>query len=204
MNTVKLFIADDSIIFREGLASLIEKEENIEIVGTADGKEDCLKRLEETMPDLLLLDAAMSDRDGWEVLKQLRLEKRTLKILIMMYSEENADRLRAQRLGADGFLSKKVSFSVLRNTIFTLVFNQYFSDPEEKAESAPEKEKLTRREIEVLGLIAEGLFNKEIAFRLSISEKTVKNHITNIFKKIGVSDRTQAAVYAIKNHIVEL
>ncbi len=204
MKKVRLFIADAVAVFREGLTCLVEKETDMEIVGEAGTAEDCLRLLEKTVPDVLLLDAAISGGDGWNVLKQVRSGKKDLKVLIFMSSEDDTDRFCAQKLGADGFLSKKVSFSVLKNEIFLLASNPSCLEFKKGTDCGSNEENLTNREVEVLKLIAEGLFNKEIAFRLSISEKTVKNHITNIFKKIGVSDRTQAAVYAIKHHIVKL
>jgi DNA-binding NarL/FixJ family response regulator len=121
--------------------------------------------------------------------------------------------MRAVEIGVDGYVLKDSDSSVLKKAIFCVYRGDIFIQPEltpmlkmkmdEKNNSNPD-DALTKREIEVLKLIAEGLFNKEIAYMLAISEKTVKNHVSNIFKKINVSDRTQAAVYAIKNNLVEL
>ena len=121
--------------------------------------------------------------------------------------------MKAVDIGVEGYVLKDAESAVLKKAICTVhsgekyidfsmvpMLNEKIAQEKEKVED----EKLTRREIEVLKLLAEGLFNKEIAYKLSISEKTVKNHVSNIFKKIGVFDRTQAAVYAIKNNIVDL
>ena len=115
----------------------------------------------------------------------------------------------------DGYVLKDSDSTVLKKAIFTINKGDSFIQPEltpllkkrlEDKSTSPKliEEKLTRREIEVLKLLAEGLFNKEVAYTLNISEKTVKNHVSNIFKKINVSDRTQAAVYAIKHNIVDI
>jgi DNA-binding NarL/FixJ family response regulator len=123
--------------------------------------------------------------------------------------------VRAVEIGVDGYVLKDSDSTVLKKAIFTINKGDSFIQPEltpllkkrlEDKSTSPKliEEKLTRREIEVLKLLAEGLFNKEVAYTLNISEKTVKNHVSNIFKKINVSDRTQAAVYAIKHNIVDI
>lgn len=123
--------------------------------------------------------------------------------------------MRAVEIGVDGYVLKDSDSTVLKKAIFTINKGDSFIQPEltpllkkrlEDKSTSPKliEEKLTRREIEVLKLLAEGLFNKEVAYTLNISEKTVKNHVSNIFKKINVSDRTQAAVYAIKHNIVDI
>ena len=121
--------------------------------------------------------------------------------------------MKAIEIGIDGYVLKDADSTILKQAIMNVNEGKEYIDytmlPLLKEKMNQEKEKreddkLTRREIEVLKLLAEGLFNKEIAYKLSISEKTVKNHVSNIFKKIGVSDRTQAAVYAIKHNVVDL
>jgi DNA-binding NarL/FixJ family response regulator len=122
--------------------------------------------------------------------------------------------IRAVEIGVDGYVLKDSDSTLLKKAIFSIYRGETFIQPElapmlrarldEKKNMPYSDDSLTKREIEVLKLLAEGLFNKEIAYMLAISEKTVKNHVSNIFKKINVSDRTQAAVYAIKNNIVDL
>ena len=139
--------------------------------------------------------------------------KKNQKILILTIHNEVEYLMRAVEIGVEGYVLKDAESSILKKAIMTIASGEEYIDasmiPVMKEKLLQTKEKtedevLTRREIEVLKLVAEGLFNKEIAFKLSISEKTVKNHVSNIFKKIGVFDRTQAAVYAIKHNIVEL
>jgi len=152
--------------------------------------------------------------NGLKMLEVLRKSKnKKQKILILTIHNEVEYLMKAVEIGVEGYVLKDAESSVLKKAInkvysgenyidFTMIpmMNEKMSQEKEQVDD----EKLTRREIEVLKLLAEGLFNKEIAYKLSISEKTVKNHVSNIFKKIGVFDRTQAAVYAIKNNIVDL
>ena len=138
-----------------------------------------------------------------------------VKILILTIHNEVEYLVRAVEIGVDGYILKDSDSSVLKKAIFAVNRGDTFIQPEltpmlkkrlEERFTNPKifEDTLTRREIEVLKLLAEGLFNKEIAYTLSISEKTVKNHVSNIFKKINVSDRTQAAVYAIKHNFVDI
>jgi len=135
------------------------------------------------------------------------------KVLILTIHDEIEYLLKAIKIGVEGYVLKDADSSILKKAINSVVAGETYIDytmvpllneSKTKIFAEQDDETLTRREIEVLKLLAEGLFNKEIAYKLSISEKTVKNHVSSIFKKIGVSDRTQAAVYAIKNNIVEI
>jgi len=160
------------------------------------------------------LDINMPVMDGLEMLEVLRKsDNRNQKVLILTIHDEIEYLLRAIKIGVEGYVLKDADSSVLKKAINAVVAGETYIDytmvpllNESKAKNilVQETDAMTRREIEVLKLLAEGLFNKEIAYKLSISEKTVKNHVSSIFKKIGVSDRTQAAVYAIKNNIVEI
>ena len=150
---IKIMIADDHSMIREGLKSLLELEGDIQVVAEAEDGVDCLEKLKSCTPDVLLLDINMPRKNGLEVLQTLKSSKSKM-------IEKNRD--------------------------------------EGKIES------LTKRELEVLKLLAVGMYNKEVAEKLNISERTVKNHVSNIFKKIEVTDRTQAAVFAIRNNLIEL
>jgi DNA-binding NarL/FixJ family response regulator len=151
--------------------------------------------------------------NGLQVLQYMKENKKKVKVLILTIHNEVEYLMRAVEIGVDGYVLKDSDFSVLKKAIFCVHRGESFIQPElapilktklEEKNSQAEDDSLTKREIEVLKLLAEGLFNKEIAYMLAISEKTVKNHVSNIFKKINVSDRTQAAVYAIKNNLVNL
>lgn len=213
-NQIKIVIADDHSMIREGLKQLLELDGDITVIGEAGNGEECLKLIETLHPDVVLLDINMPVMNGLKMLETLRSSvNRNQKVLILTIHNEVEYLMKAVDIGVEGYVLKDAESAVLKNAInkvylgenyidFTMVplLNEKIAREKEKVED----EKLTRREIEVLKLLAEGLFNKEIAYKLSISEKTVKNHVSNIFKKIGVFDRTQAAVYAIKNNIVEL
>lgn len=211
---IRIVIADDHSMIREGLKQLLELDGDISVVGEAANGEECLEAIEKVHPDVVLLDINMPVMSGLKMLELLRSSKnKEQKVLILTIHNEIEYLMKALDIGVEGYVLKDAESAVLKKAInkvhageeyidFTMVpmLNERIAQEKEQVED----EKLTRREIEVLKLLAEGLFNKEIAYKLSISEKTVKNHVSNIFKKIGVFDRTQAAVYAIKNNIVEL
>lgn len=211
---VKIIIADDHSMIREGLKQLLELDGDIQVIGEAGNGVECLELLKTVTPDVVLLDINMPVMNGLKMLEALRSSKnKTQKILILTIHNEIEYLMKAIDIGVEGYVLKDADSSVLKKAIFKVHAGEKYIDnsmvplmneriAQEKEQT--EDEKLTRREIEVLKLLAEGLFNKEIAYKLSISEKTVKNHVSNIFKKIGVFDRTQAAVYAIKNNIVEI
>ena len=211
---INIVIADDHSMIREGLKQLLELDGDIKVVGEAGNGEECLEVIDSLKPDVVLLDINMPVMNGLKMLENLRTSKnKDQKVLILTIHNEVEYLLKAEELGVEGYVLKDAESAVLKKAIYTVNSGEKYIDysmiPIMNEKLAQEREmledeKLTRREIEVLKLLAEGLFNKEIAYKLSISEKTVKNHVSNIFKKIGVFDRTQAAVYAIKNNIVEL
>ena len=200
MGIIRIVIADDHKMVREGLKQLLELDGDIQVVGEASDGEQCLQKVVETNPDVLLLDINRRNNN-----KQ--------KVLMLTIHNEIEYLLRAVDIGVNGYILKDSESSVLKKAIYTIYQGETYIEPSltpelkermQRSSSLANTEVLTRREIDVLKLLAEGLFNKEIAYRLSISEKTVKNHVSNIFKKISVSDRTQAAVYAIKNNFVNM
>lgn len=212
-NPVKIIIADDHSMIREGLKQLLELEGTIRVIGEAGDGKECLNLIEQLHPDVVLLDINMPVMSGLQVLEKLRTYDRKQKVLILTIHDEVEYLMRAIEIGVNGYVLKDSESMILKKAIMAIYQGEEFIDAslipmmkdKMRADAAKGKnDVLTRREIEILRLVAEGLFNKEIAYKLSISEKTVKNHVSNIFKKIGVSDRTQAAVYAIKNGIVKL
>ncbi len=214
MNSIRVVIADDHRMIREGLKQLLELEGDIAIVGEAGDGIECLEKIEITKPDVLLLDINMPRMGGLKVLERLKEIKSTTKVLILTIHNEIEYLLKAVEIGVNGYVLKDSESDLLRKAIFAVYSGETFIQPnmvpllneklEGKEDMTSSESLLTKREMEVLKLITEGLFNKEIAYNLSISEKTVKNHVSNIFRKISVSDRTQAAVYAIRNNIVEV
>ena len=212
---ISVMIADDHSMVREGIRQILELDGDIKVNAEAGSGKECIEMLDEKGTDVLLLDINMPNMNGLQVLQYLREKKTNVKVLILTIHNEVEYLVRAVEIGVDGYVLKDSDSSVLKKAIFTVNRGDSFIQPEltpmlkkrleDKSSGAKRfEEMLTRREIEVLKLLAEGLFNKEIAYTLSISEKTVKNHVSNIFKKINVSDRTQAAVYAIKNNLVDI
>lgn len=213
MNPIWIIIADDHLMVREGLKQLLEIDNDIVVVGQADDGIQCLDLILQLNPDVILLDINMPNMNGIQTLEKLRSMGRADKVLILTIHNEIEYLIRAIDIGVNGYVLKDSDSDVLKKAIFTVFDGETYIEPsliplmKEKLEvsSSPrEDDDLTKREVEILKLLAEGLFNKEIAIKLDISEKTVKNHISNIFKKIKVNDRTQAAVYAIKRNFVDL
>lgn len=212
---INVMIADDHSMVREGIKQLLELDGDIIVRSEANNGKQCIELLDEKQTDVLLLDINMPNMNGLQVLQYIRESKKKVKVLILTIHNEVEYLVRAVEIGVDGYVLKDSDSTVLKKAIFSVNRGETFIQPElapmlkaklDERNSATTNydDALTKREIEVLKLLAEGLFNKEIAYMLDISEKTVKNHVSNIFKKINVSDRTQAAVYAIKNNLVEL
>ncbi len=207
-------IADDHKMIREGLRKLLELTGEVEIVEEADNGKECLKKLKEAKPDVLMLDINMPVMNGLEVLDKLKKKKNKFKILVLTVHNEIEYLMRAVDLGIDGYLLKDSDSTELLRAIKTVEEGEKFIQPElipllnsklvARDLDMEKLDKLSDREIEVLKLVAVGMFNKDIGKELDISERTVKNHMSNIFKKIECDDRTQAAVFAIRNGLVSV
>lgn len=211
---VNILLADDHRMVREGLKQLLETDSEINVVAEAGDGYECLNLTNKTKPDIVLLDINMPNMDGIQVLNIMKQQKMLCKVIVFTIHNEIEYLVKALEIGCDGFILKDSDFDTLKKAIFSVYSGETYIEPSlmpllnsSLAERDVLKEKvsdLTRREMEVLKMIASGAFNKEIALTLNISERTVKNHVSNIFKKIGVSDRTQAAVFAIKNNIISI
>lgn len=214
MEKIRVMITDDHSLIREGLKQLLEFDGSIEVVGEASNGVECLKKLSECNPEVLLLDINMPEKNGIEVLKQMKADDSKIKVLILTVHNEMDYLMKAVDIGVDGYILKDSESAELKKAIRAVKNGENYIQPSlipalnsQLLSRDTDKDKissLTNRELEVLVQVANGMFNKEIATNLNISERTVKNHISNIFKKIDVSDRTQAAVFAIKNNIIKL
>lgn len=214
MEPIRVMIADDHSLIREGLRQLLEFDGSIKVVGEASNGEECLIKLEEFNPEVLLLDINMPEKNGIDVLKQMKADQSQIKVLILTVHNELEYLISAVDIGVNGYILKDSESSELKKAIRVVRDGESYIQPKlipamnnQLLNRDADKDKiasLTNRELEVLIQVANGMFNKEIAMNLNISERTVKNHISNIFKKIDVSDRTQAAVFAIKNNIIKL
>lgn len=211
---IKIMIADDHSMIREGLKSLLELEGDIQVVAEAEDGVDCLEKLKICTPDVLLLDINMPRKNGLEVMQTLKSSKSKIKVLVLTVHNEVEYLMKAVDIGVDGYILKDSESAELKKAIFSIVEGENYIQPSlipslnskmiEKNRDEGKIESLTKRELEVLKLLAVGMYNKEVAEKLNISERTVKNHVSNIFKKIEVTDRTQAAVFAIRNNLIEL
>lgn len=211
---IKVVITDDHKMVREGIKQLLELNESISVVGMASDGIECISSIKDTKPDLLLLDINMPVKNGLETLEEIKKSGLDVKVILLTVHNEVDYLLKAIEIGADGYVLKDSGSAELINAIEIVMGGETYIQPDmipilnsKMISRNTDKEKmknLTKRELEVLVLVSEGMFNKEIADKLSISERTVKNHISNIFKKIDVADRTQAAVFAIRNNLIHI
>ena len=209
---IEIIIADDHMMIREGLKQLLELDGTMKVIAEANDGEECLNLLNKKIhPDILLLDINMPKKNGIEVLEYIKQNKIPVKVLILTVANEVEYLLKAVDIGIDGYLLKDSSYDELKEAIDVIISGNTYIQPsllpalnESMEDYALDKEKiewLTKRELDVLRLISKGCSNKKISDELTISERTVKNHISHIFRKIDVQDRTQAAVFAIRNKI---
>lgn len=215
MNKIRIMIADDHAMIREGLKKVLELENDMEVVAQSSNGQDTLNYCAQHQNeiDILLLDVNMPKLNGMQTLEKLGQEIPNLKTIMLTIHDEAEYLRRAMELGAKGYVLKDSDSDALASAIRAVYNGSIYIQPTmaiyllgdfSAKTPAGKKTFLTKREIQVLKLVTNGMLNKEIAIRLRISEKTVKNHVSNIFKKIEVSDRTQAAIYAIKTGLVEL
>ena len=211
---VNVMITDDHSMIREGLKQLLELEGDFKVVAEAADGVECISKLEEVTPDVLLLDINMPNMNGLEVLKKMKEKKIKVKVLVLTIHSEVEYLLKAVDIGVNGYLLKDSESAELKKAINAVVNGDNYIQPSlipvlnakmiDRDKDVVKIESLTRRELEVLKNLSYGMYNKEIAEKLDISERTVKNHISNIFKKIEVTDRTQAAVFAIRNNLITI
>ena len=211
---VKIMITDDHSMIREGLKQLLELEGNFKVIAEACDGVECLNKLETVTPDVLLLDINMPNMNGLEVLQKMKEKRMKIKVLVLTIHSEVEYLLKAVDIGVNGYLLKDSESAELKKAIHAVVNGDNYIQPSlipvlnskmiDRDKDVMKIESLTRRELEVLKNLSIGMYNKEIAEKLDISERTVKNHISNIFKKIEVTDRTQAAVFAIRNNLITI
>lgn len=213
---ITVLIADDHALIREGIKQILELEEDICVIGQANDGEEAFELAEKLNPDIILLDINMPKLNGIEALRKFKDMGIKSKVIILTIHEDKEYILKTLKLGARGYLLKDSSANDLIEGIRKVAKGENYiqssvadlvnasSNDETENETIEKINSLTNREYEVLVLIAEGLNNKDIAERLYISEKTVKNHVSNIFKKLNLNDRVQAAIFAYKNNIKKL
>jgi two-component system nitrate/nitrite response regulator NarL len=210
IDKIRLVIVDDHSIFREGLLSVLSTEPDIEIVGQGASAEDAVRLARELLPDIIFLDISMPG-GGLNAAQEIVENYPVVKIIILTGSEEESHVMTALKTGARAYVLKGVAARELVNILHTVQSGEVYVTPtlaanllsEMTAASRPESsqtafEKLTEREHEILSLIAAGTSNKEIGLQLHLTEKTVKHYVTNIFQKLQVHNRVQAAILALK------
>ncbi len=216
---VKIVIIDDHKMIREGLRQLLELDGEICVIGEAGDGAQGLEVIHEMQPDVVLLDINMPVMNGLDMLKNLREKDNNIKVVILTIHNEIEYLEEAIDIGVNGYILKDSECSSLKKAIFTVFSGNSFIDPslspllkESRSNGGSSKvsdklkyEKLlSSREIDILKLVAKGMKNREIANILGISEKTVKNHVSSVLRKLDADDRTKAAVIAIKHNIIKM
>jgi DNA-binding NarL/FixJ family response regulator len=215
MQTVRIVTADDHPIFRDGLRRLLESEPGFEVVGEAGTTKEALRLVAELAPDILLLDLAMPDGSGLDVLRELDLSDASVRTVLLTASADKQQMLDALRLGARGLLLKDSATALLYKCVRHVMAGQYWFGRDRMpslieaframggVETLPPARTLTNRELQIVAAIVEGATNRDIAARLGLSEQTVKNHLSNIFDKVGASNRLELALYAIHHKLLD-
>ncbi len=210
---IRVLIVDDHTVLRKGLASLLSTPRfNIDVVGEAADGHEAVEKTRHLQPDVILLDLVMPRMGGLEAIREIKAESPEVRILVLTSFSEEEDIVAALRAGAEGYLIKDCSPDELIHAIRGVHLG-HFSLPADMArkimsldlemDQQVQKLQLTRRELEVLQCMAQGFSNQEIAKQLSISTNTVRSHVRNVLRKLDVSNRTQAALYAIESGLVE-
>jgi two-component system, NarL family, nitrate/nitrite response regulator NarL len=214
---IRILIADDHALFRDGLRKLLEAEDGFEVVGEAPDGETLLALARTTRADIILLDLAMPRQDGMEVLRELAASRLSVRTLVLTASIDKAQIVQALKHGAYGVILKESASQRLFDSIRCVMAGQYWIGRESvtdlvralrsvaPAESLqrPKDFGLTPRELQIVALVVAGYSNPDIAQRCSISEQTVKHHVSNIFDKLGVSNRLELALFAVSHRLTD-
>ncbi len=207
MDKIGVLIVDDHAVVRQGLRTLLELQEDIEVVGEAANGLVAVEQAGQFLPDVVLMDLLMPEMDGIEATRRIRSLSPATKVIILTSFAEDDNVFPSIKAGAQGYLLKNVSPPDLVKAIQAAHLGEVQLDPQiakklmdelSARPSKPASDDLTERELDVLRLIARGLNNRDIAGELVLSEKTVKTHVSNILSKLHLSDRTKAAIYALR------
>jgi len=216
--TIDIVIADDHAILREGVRKLLECEPGMRVVGEAADGEETIRVVSQIKPQVLLLDLLMSKKTGLEALRELSKLGLPTRTIIFTAAIEREQVVEALQLGARGIVMKHSAFQVLLESIRCVISGKHWVDQESvphliqavrgmepplRASAAKQDLGLTPREMQIVALIVAGYTNKDLAKELRISQNTTKHHLTNIFNKLGVSNRLELVLYAIDNRLVD-
>ncbi len=212
MEAVRVFLVDDHTLFRSGVAGILRQQEDFEVVGEAGDGQEALEKVRDVMPDIILMDVYMPEMGGLEATRRIKEVLPYVKIVMLTFSEEDEDLFEAIKVGAHGYLLKKIDPQELLRRLrgvlqgeapisqnaATKLLGEFARLSQSGVQETRSQQKLSPREREVLELLTEGATNKEIASSLGISENTVKNHLKNILEKLHLHNRVQAAAYALR------
>ncbi len=210
---IRVAIVDDQPLFTDGLGRIIGAQPGMEVVGTAHDGKSGVRMCQELRPDVILMDISMPVMNGVAATRRIRDLLPDAKVLILTVHADDVHVFQGIKAGASGYLLKDCTPEDLSRAIRTVYAGDTIMAPEiarkmllafEEADQEPSAPHLTERELEIITALAHGQSNKQIARGLSISEKTVRNHISNIYKKLHVYDRTQAVLYAIREGLVDV
>ena len=211
---IRILIVDDHAIVREGQRALIDTEPGMEVVGEATDGFEAVEMADTLQPDVILLDLHMPGKDGIEAIGEIKAENPMARILVLTSFTEDEKIYAAIKAGAMGYLLKDFSpqeiLSAIRKvhqgetSMHPSIANRLMRELQRVSNLAPSEDPLTTREVEILKLVAQGLSNQEIAEKLVISERTVRTHVTNILGKLHLANRTQAALYALREGLADL
>ena len=214
MGTIKILIADDHPVVREGLFAMLSREADFEVVGEAKDGVEAVNKTKELSPDVVLMDLRMPEMDGVEAMRQIKSVMPDVKFIILTTYSDDEYIFSGIAAGARAYLLKDAPrddlFKAIRavyrgeSLIQPVVASKLLDRFSELSRRTPSGEELSGRELEILCLMAKGAANKEISAQLGIAQSTVKTHISNIFQKLGVNDRTEAVTQAIKKGIIRL
>lgn len=211
---IRILIVDDHTVVREGLRALIDSEPDMELVGEAADGLEAVEQALTLKPDVILMDLVMPRKGGIEAINEIKRESPSARIIVLTSFAEDSKVFPAIKAGALGYLLKDSSASELLDAINDVYRGEPSMNPaiahklmrelRRDSDLPPTEEPLTEREVEVISLVARGLSNQEIADRLFISERTVRTHVSNILDKLHLANRTQAALYALREGLASL
>jgi two-component system, NarL family, response regulator DegU len=214
--TINVALADDHVLFRQALRHLLDSEPDIEVIGEASDGRAIQTLVDDNQPDVILMDINMPGIDGVTATRELKTQLPDLRIIILTMFSEDGHVIRAIRAGADAYLLKNSESSKVVEAIRAVDRGESIIEPQLASKLLSEFRRvsdvreedtvggLTNREMDLLRLVATGMSNKEIAQRLDLAESTVKNRLSLLFEKLGVKDRTQAAIYALSHGLIPL
>jgi len=213
---IRVLLVDDHTLFRSGIKALLQRQEDFEVVGEAGDGLEGLKRAKSLQPDVVLLDLHMPGIGGREAVKLLSEEVPACNVLLLTVSEDAEDLIETIRAGARGYLLKNIETDFLLNAIRSAARGESVVSPQmtgklmmgvrmgkEGVAQEDDREKLSPREKDIIALLAKGVSNKEMAHTLNVAESTIKIHVQNILKKLHLTSRVQAAVYAVEHGLVQ-